>query len=94
MSSINSLSPKVIAWLFITLQSVLVWQGNRMVASIDKLADLATQTQINLASQDGRLKEVERDQLTLSQTTGTALQNLSNETRDLDRRVTKLETRQ
>jgi hypothetical protein len=85
---------KVTAWLFISLQGVLVWQGNRMVNSIDKLTIAAADNQAIMASQEVRIKEVEKDQLELSRNTGTALLNLTSETRDLDRRITKLESTQ
>jgi hypothetical protein len=85
---------KVTAWLFISLQGVLVWQGNRMVNSIDKLTIAAADNQAIMASQEVRLKEVEKDQLELSRNTGTAVLNLTSETRDLDRRITKLESTQ
>lgn len=85
---------KVTAWLFISLQGVLVWQGNRMVDSIDKLTIAAADNQAIMASQEVRLKEVEKDQLELSRNTGTAVLNLTSETRDLDRRITKLESTQ
>lgn len=85
---------KVTAWLFISLQGVLVWQGNRMVNSIDKLTIAAADNQAIMASQEVRLKEVEKDQLELSRNTGTVVLNLTSETRDLDRRITKLESTQ
>lgn len=85
---------KVTAWLFISLQGVLVWQGNRMVNSIDNLTSAAAANQAIMASQEVRLKEVEKDQMELSRNTGTAMLNLTSETRDLDRRITKLESTQ
>ncbi|MBL0523209.1 MULTISPECIES: hypothetical protein [Aeromonas] len=85
---------KVTAWLFISLQGVLVWQGNRMVNSIDKLTIAAADNQAIMASQEVRLKEVEKDQMELSRNTGAAVLNLTSETRDLDRRITKLESTQ
>ncbi|MFM5576911.1 hypothetical protein ACET8O_20350 [Aeromonas veronii] len=88
--SLNSHLPRITAYLFVTLQAVLVWQGNRMVASIDKLTEAATQTQITIARQDDRIREMEKDQLELTKNTGSAIQSLSNETRDLDRRVNSL----
>lgn len=85
---------KVTAWLFISLQGVLVWQGNRMVNSIDKLTIAAADNQAIMASQEVRLKEVEKDQMELSRNTGAAVLTLTSETRDLDRRITKLESTQ
>lgn len=92
--SINSHYPRIIAWLFVTLQGVLVWQGNEMVTSIKDLTKVATQTQVQIASHEERIKEVEKDQQDLARNNGAAIQTLTNETRDLDRRVSKLETTQ
>ena len=92
--SINSHYPRIIAWLFVTLLGVRVWQGNEMVTSIKDLTKVATQTQVQIASHEERIKGVEQDQQELAKNNGAAIQTLTNETRDLDRRVSKLETTQ
>lgn len=92
--SINTYYPRIIAWLFLSLQGVLVWQGNEMVTSIKDLTKVATQTQVQIASHEERIKGVEQDQQELAKNNGAAIQTLTNETRDLDRRVSKLETTQ
>lgn len=92
--SISTHYPRVIAWLFISLQGVLVWQGNEMVTSIKDLTKVATQTQVQIAGHDQRLKEVEKDQAELARNSAAAIEALTNDTRDLDRRVNKLEAYQ
>lgn len=92
--SINTHYPRIIAWLFVSLQGVLVWQGNEMVTSIKDLTKAASNTQVQIASHEERIKGVEKDQQELAKNNGMAIQTLANETRDLDRRVSKLETTQ
>lgn len=91
----------IISVLFITLQGIIAWQGQRMVNGIDQLTEAVTDSKVNqatfreaLKSQGDRLAQMDADNDDRAKGTDLALRALSGETRDLDRRVTKLESTQ
>lgn len=91
----------IISVLFVTLQGIIAWQGQRMVNGIDQLTEAVTDSKVNqaafreaLKSQGERLAQLDADNDERAKGTDLALRALSGETRDLDRRVTKLENTQ
>lgn len=91
----------IIGFLFITLQGIIAWQGQRMVTGIDLLTEAVNDSKVNqatfkeaLKSQAERLAQLDADNDERAKGTDLALRALSGETRDLDRRVTKLENTQ
>lgn len=91
----NSMLLKVAGWLFISLQAAMVWQGQRMVDSLDDLANAISDGRERMATLDSRQSaQAERISQLDERNKGAdlALRALSAENRDLDRRVTKLES--
>lgn len=91
----------IISVLFVTLQGIIAWQGQRMVNGIDQLTDAVTASKVNqaafretLKAQGDRLAQLDTENDDRAKGTDLALRALSGETRDLDRRVTKLENTQ
>lgn len=91
----------IIGFLFITLQGIIAWHTQRMVNGIDQLTDAVTASKVNqaafretLKAQGDRLAQLDTENDDRAKGTDLALRALSGETRDLDRRVTKLENTQ
>lgn len=91
----------IIGFLFITLQGIIAWQGQRMVNGIDLLTEAVNDSKVNqatfkeaLKAQGERLAQLDTENDDRAKGTDLALRALSGETRDLDRRVTKLENTQ
>lgn len=90
-----------VAWvLFASLQAVLVWQGNRMVSMQDQLVNQGNDNQlkiatlyVDLAATNDKLSTAISELQASSSNLDHRLMLLADETKSIDRRVTRLEPR-
>lgn len=89
---------KVAGYLFIALQCVVVWQGKQMLDTQKELVNQGAKANeriavmaAKLASSDERFSTIVSDLKQVDINTGKAIEGLNDDTRDLDRRVSKLE---
>lgn len=88
----------VTVFLFVALESVLVWQGQRMVDMQDQLVLQGSQNQLKIAtltkdlvSTNDKLATTIQELKVIDTGIDQTLRMITNETKELDRRVTRLE---
>lgn len=89
---------KVAGYLFLALQCMVVWQGKQMLDNQEKLVSQGAKANekiavmaARLASSDERFTTIVSDLKQVDINTNKAIESLNDDTRDLDRRVSKLE---